>query len=129
MKIRIHEHTTYNYCEDCGLESSLIYSVSGDGISFKQGDHAYCYGTESGDIENVLKELFLRLQSKGIDARLPEMIDDDIDSVLNYESFIHSGYVHYLNTLGVNVKLTYSTEDYPDMDGGDYIDIEDDYES
>lgn len=127
MKIRIHEHMTYHYCEYCGLESSAIYSVSGGGISFKQGDHAYCYGTERGDIEDVLKELFSLLQSNGIDAKMPEIEDNNIDSVLQYESFIDKGYIHYLNTLGVKVKLTYSTEDYPDMD--EYIDIEDDYES
>lgn len=117
MKIRIHKHTTYHNCDDCGLSSSEIYSLSGGCGSFKHGDPAYCYGNEDGDIEIVLEELFKRLREKGFDVTIPEIKDNDIDSVLNHEKFIYSnGYVHYLRNFGIDIKLTYSAEDLPDSD-------------
>lgn len=125
IKIRIHEHNTWHNCDDCGLSSSSIFKLSGACGSFSHGDAAYCYGIEEGDIEVVVRELFNRLQSMGIDAKIPVMRDNDTQSVLDYDTFMYnSGFVHHLRSLGVDVKMTYSTEKMPeDYESGD-IEIE-----
>lgn len=62
-KIKFHQHSSYHDCDDCGMMISDIYTVSCKGFKFTHGEPAYCYGTEEGDIEVVLKELFQYLQS------------------------------------------------------------------
>lgn len=125
IKIRIHEHNTWHDCDDCGLTSSSIFKLSGGCGSFSHGDAAYCYGIEEGDIEVILVELFKRLQEKGIDAKIPEIRNNDTQSVLDYDTFVYnSGFVHYLRSLGVDVKHTYSTEKIPETYGDDDIEFE-----
>lgn len=125
IKIRIHEHNTWHDCDDCGLTSSSIFKLSGSCGSFSHGEAAYCYGIEEGEIEVVIVELFKRLQTMGIDAKIPEIRDHDTQSVLDYDTFIYNdGFVHYLRSLGVDVKMTYSTEKMPETYGDDDFEIE-----
>ena len=90
---------------------SDIYTVSCKGFKFTHGEPAYCYGTEEGDIEIVLKELFQYLQSVGYDVTIPTYYEDDYDAHVEentyYNQFVYgNGFITYLHENGIEVKTS-----------------------
>lgn len=134
-KVKLKTHTTYHDCEDCGLCSSNIYTVSCKGFSFTHGDPAYCYGNEEGDLEIVLPKLFEYLNTQGIDVKMPVYDPDgwgtEEGAALNheYDMFVHGNkFVLYLAEFGIDVKMQSTSDDYPEEEDYDddieFIEIE-----
>lgn len=129
-KIKLETHTTYHNCDDCGVCSSEIYTVSCKGFSFTHGDPAYCYGNEDGDLEIVLPKLFEYLNAQGIDVKMPVYDPDgwstEEGAKLNneYDDFVHRHkFILYLAQFGIDVKMKHKSDDYPVDDYDDDIEF------
>ncbi|GCJ79971.1 hypothetical protein BvCmsB5655_03195 [Escherichia coli] len=126
-KIKFHQHCSIHECDDCGMNMSDIYTVSCKGFKFTHGEPAYCYGTEEGDIEVVLKELFQYLQSVGHDVTIPTYYEDDYDAHVEentyYNQFVYgNGFITYIHENGIEVKTKYTSDDYDDDNSMEIVD-------
>ncbi|QOI71103.1 hypothetical protein pEaSNUABM12_00165 [Erwinia phage pEa_SNUABM_12] len=77
FNVIINTHDSYWDCDDCGYSGSEIISFNSEELGeFYDGDAAYCYGSNSGSMITVLRELNRRLADKGIIVKLKEHGDE-----------------------------------------------------
>lgn len=72
MRVKLHHHVSKHDCETCGGTWHDIYSVRGALGQFDNGQTAYCFGTEDGNMDMVVDFLMNSLKERGFDVIIPD---------------------------------------------------------
>jgi len=106
MRVKINHHISKHDCETCGGTWHDIYTVRGALGQYENGQPAYCFGTEDGNMDMVVNFLMNALKERGFDINIPDESELDAISVdwVSYHNGIESGIYDWEEKLPDDVK-------------------------
>lgn len=106
MRVKIYHHISKHECETCGGTWHDVYTVRGALGQYENGEYAYCFGTEDGNMNMVVDFLMNSLKERGFDIDIPdntELYELSVDW-LAYHNGIDSGIYDWVEKFPDDVK-------------------------